>query len=129
MSHLTKLPINARAVIRLTALPVLIASLCCLAPVILVTLGLSTVAFAASLTDTLDGKYRWLFIVFGLILLAVSIVSFLRKSNICTFDQAIRRRNEVINLVAIVFVVSTIVYIIFFYVVVGYAGKLLNIWN
>jgi len=36
-----------------------IAGLCCFTPVILVFFGLSTVAFASSLSDTLYFGYRW----------------------------------------------------------------------
>jgi hypothetical protein len=65
--------INKRSALRLSVLPVFIASLCCLAPVVLVALGLSSVTFAASLTDVLDGQYRWLFLAAGSVLLAVSL--------------------------------------------------------
>lgn len=47
--------------IKIISLPVLIASLCCLTPVILVLLGVSTISFAASLSNTLYNEHKWLF--------------------------------------------------------------------
>lgn len=120
--------IRTRDVLRLSAFPVILASLCCLAPVILVAFGLSTVAFATSLTNTLDGKYKWLFILVGVLMLGVSIFYYLRRQNICSIDQAKKRKNEIINILAITLVVATIVYLLFFYGLVYLAGHLLHIW-
>jgi hypothetical protein len=124
-----KSTISAGKAFRISGIPVLIASLCCLAPVILVALGLSSAAFAASLTDYLDGRYRWLFILAGLLLLAVSIRSYLNKQNICTLDQARKRRNEVINIAALALIAAVASYLVFFYIIVGYLGRLLKIWH
>lgn len=54
--------------LKIILLPVIIASLCCLSPVIFVLFGLSTVAFAGSLANTLYGGYKWLFRFVGLML-------------------------------------------------------------
>lgn len=43
---------------KIISVPVVIASLCCLSPVILVLFGLSTAAFAGSLANTLYGSYK-----------------------------------------------------------------------
>jgi len=51
-----------------------IASLCCLGPVILVALGLSSVSFALSI-----GKYTWFFFSLGAIFLVFSLVLYYRK--------------------------------------------------
>lgn len=119
-----------KEIVKVTGLPILIASLCCLSPVILVLFGLGTVSFAASLADTLYGSYRWLFRIAGILLLAVSLVWYLRKKRgICTIDEARKRRNEIVNLVLASACIGVIGYIIWLYVVVEYAGKLLDIWK
>ena len=114
---------------KIVSLPVVFASLCCLSPLILVLFGIGTVGFASSLADTLYGDYKWAFRAGGLVLLAISIVLYLRRSkNICTFDQLRQRRNEVINLIALALIFSALGYIFFLYVVVHYAGVWFNIW-
>lgn len=114
----------------LTWLPVVIASLCCLAPVMLVLLGLSTAAFAASLADILYGQYKWWFRLAGLSLLAASFIFYLRRAKgICTIDQAKQRRNEIINLALLVFSVGVIGYSLWLYVVVELIGYVLGIWG
>ncbi len=114
---------------RLSAIPVLFASLCCLSPVILVLLGVSTVTFASSLADTLYGEYKWVFRGVGLIALVASIVLYVRRTKgICTFDEAVRRRNEIINMVAMALIVSVLGYLFFLYVVVHYVGVWLRLW-
>src|SRR5579859_5265231 len=44
-----------------SALAVVIATLCCLTPVVLVLLGLASISTALSLDDTLYGHYGWVF--------------------------------------------------------------------
>lgn len=119
-----------KEVAKIVWIPVIAASLCCLAPVVLVLLGLSTVSFATSLTDNLYGNYKWLFRSFGLLLLIASIlVYFRKKKGVCSIDEAKRRRNEIINTVLIVLLVGVGGYIFWLYVVVEYIGKWLSIWE
>lgn len=67
----------------------------------LVLLGLGTVSFAAAVSDILYGEYDWIFLLAGVVLLALSVVSYLRhQKGICTLNDAKQRRNEVINIVA-----------------------------
>jgi uncharacterized membrane protein len=121
---------KCKEILKVTSLPVLFASMCCLSPLILVALGLSTVSFAASLADTLYGDYKWLFRSFGILLLVVSLVLYFRRSkNICTFDEVKKRRNEIINIVAVTTIVSVLGYVFFLYVVVHYAGVFYAIWE
>ncbi len=120
---------HIKDIFKVSALPVFVASLCCLSPVILVSLGLASVSFGASLATTLYGTYKWAFRAVGLVLLAVSLVTYLRRQKgICTMDDAVRRKNEIINLVAITLVTGVVSYIFFLYVVVHYAGVLLSLW-
>ena len=116
--------------LKVVSWPVLFASLCCLSPVILVLLGLSTASFAGSLANTLYGDYKWIFRGVGLVFLAISIVAYLRRQKgICSIQEAKERRDEIINIALSALIVFVIGYIIWLYVIVGYAGKLLHIWQ
>ena len=75
-------------IFKITSLPVLFASLCCLSPVILVLLGISTVSYATSLSNTLYGDYKWVFRAIGMLTLFGSIVYYVRRNKgICTIDE------------------------------------------
>jgi hypothetical protein len=122
--------INVGELTKLSALPVVAASLCCLSPLILVMLGLSTVSFASSLADTLYGEYKWVFRGVGLVLLGISLVLYFRRQrNICTLDEAKKRRNEILNTVLLTFTAGVVGYIVLLYVVVHYAGVWYSIWE
>ncbi len=121
---------TAKELLKITSLPVVFASLCCLSPLILVALGLSTVSFASSLADTLYGEYKWAFRVLGLVLLVWSLVTYFRRNkNICSLDAVRRRRNEVINSVALVLIAGVLGYLFFLYVVVHYVGVFYSLWK
>jgi hypothetical protein len=116
-------------IFKITSIPVFLASLCCLSPVILVLLGISTVSFGSSLADTLYGEYKWAFRVVGLVTLLLSLGFYLRRQkNICTFDDVVRRRNEVINMLALTIIAGVLGYLFFLYVVVHYIGVWLALW-
>lgn len=117
-------------ILKLSSVPVVIASLCCLSPIILVLLGISTVSFASSLTDTLYGDYKWVFRFVGLMTLLFSLAYYLRrKKGICTIDDVKRRRNEIINYIALTIVIGVLGYLFFLYVVVHYIGVWLSLWQ
>lgn len=119
-----------KEVFKISSLPVMIASLCCLSPVILVLLGLSTVSFASSLADTLYGDYKWVFRGIGLLTLLGSLWFYLsRKKGICTIDEAVKRRNEIINYIALTLIAGVLGYLFFLYVVVHYIGVWLSLWQ
>jgi hypothetical protein len=121
---------NIKDILKISSLPVLLASLCCLSPVILVLLGVSTVSFASSLSDTLYGEYKWVFRTIGLLTLLISLALYLkRQKNICTLDDVKRRRNEIFNYLAVTVIVGTVGYIFFLYVVVHYIGVWLALWD
>jgi hypothetical protein len=118
-----------RELFKVTWLPVLVASLCCLSPVVLVLFGLSSVAFAASLSDVLYGQHRWAFRAAGLVLLALSMVLYFRRNRgICTLDEAKRRRNEVLNTAGLILVAGVFAYLLWLYVIVELVGIWLGIW-
>lgn len=117
-------------IFKISSVPVVVASLCCLSPIILVLAGLGTVSFASSLADTLYGDYKWYFRTAGLIALAGAVIVYLRRTKgICTIDAAKRRRNEIINIVAVTLTVGILGYLFFLYVVVHYLGVFLDLWN
>ncbi len=107
-----------------------IGGLCCFTPVVLVLLGISTISFAASLSDTLYGQYRWAFRGAALAFLLASLWwHFYRVEKICTWDEAKRKRSRIINMVALTLIVGVLAYVIWLYVIVEYMGLLLNIWG
>lgn len=119
-----------KEILKLVGLPVIVASLCCLTPIIIVLFGLGSVAIAGSLADSLYGDYKWLFRIVGLILLGLSVFSYIRRQKgICTFDEAKKRRNEIFNIIAVALTIGVVGYFVWLYVVLEYAGKFLNIWS
>jgi len=117
-------------ILKISSVPVVIASLCCLSPIILVLLGISTVSFASSLSDTLYGDYKWVFRFVGLVALLFSLAYYLRRNKgICTIDDVKRRRNEILNYIALTVVIGVLGYLFFLYVVVHYIGVWLSLWN
>jgi hypothetical protein len=105
---------------KISGIPVILASLCCLSPVVLVLLGVSTVSFASSLADTF----------YGMIALIGSLAFYLRRTKgICTIDDVVRRRNEVINYLALTVIAGVLGYLFFLYVVVHYLGVWLTLWK
>ena len=117
-----------KEIFKLTWIPVLFASLCCLSPIILLLLGLSTVTFAASLTNVLYGDYKWAFRGLGLLLLVFMLVIYFRKKNICTLKAVKKNRNTIINTILIVLIISILAYMLWLYVIIHIIGALLNIW-
>ena len=113
---------------KISGISTLFASMCCLSPILLFIFGLSTAAFATSLTDTLYGTYAWAFRLLGLVLLAVGFVWYYRKKGICTLNQVKQQRNKIINTVLLTLIITILAYLFFLYVVVHYWGVWLNIW-
>lgn len=117
-------------IVKISGIPVVLASLCCLSPVILVLLGISSVSFASSLTDTLYGGYKWVFRGIGLVALLGSLVYYwYRQKGVCTLDAAKRHRNEIVNSIMLALVTGVLGYLFFLYVVVHYLGVWLALWK
>lgn len=115
---------------KISSIPVILASLCCLVPIILVLLGISTVSFASSFANILYGENKWYFRIVGLLSLIISLIIYLRKKKgICTIDEAKRRRNEIINIVAMTVISAVLGYIFFLYIVLHYIGVFLDLWK
>jgi len=121
---------KSKEILKLVGIPVVVASLCCLTPIIIVLFGLGSVALAGSLADSLYGDYKWVFRLVGLVLLGLSVLSYIRRQKgICTLDEAKKRRNEIFNIIAVALTVGVVGYFVWLYVIVEYAGKLLRIWS
>ncbi len=116
-----------RGIISLSAF---LAGLCCFTPIVLVLLTVSSVSFAASLSDTLYYGYAWAFRGLGLASLLIGLFYyFYKKENICTLDEAKRQRTKIINITSLVVLIGIAAYIIWLYVIVEWIGVLLGIWS
>jgi hypothetical protein len=115
---------------KVSSIPVVLASLCCLSPIILVALGLATVSFASSLADVFYGQYKWYFRAVGFVALVIAYIVYVRRQvGVCTIDEAVKRRNELINKFMIFLIGATLTYVFFLYVVVHYIGVWLGLWG
>jgi hypothetical protein len=65
----------------------------------------------------------------GLLALLLSLVFYFRRQNVCTFDDVVRRRNEIINMAMLALIAGVLGYFFFLYVVVEYIGQFLAIWK
>jgi hypothetical protein len=106
-----------------------IGGLCCFTPVILVLLGLSTVTFAASLSDVLYGQYKWVFRGIALLFLFTALFwYFYKKENICSIDSAKKKKRLIVNFTLTALIIVTIAYVIWLYVIVEIIGIFLGLW-
>ena len=106
------------------------AGLCCFTPVVLVFFGLSSVAFAASLSDTLYGTYKWWFRSAGLLFLCLSLYWYIyKKEKVCTIDDFKKKKRKILNLVLITLISGVLAYVVWLYVIVEWMGKALGIWG
>jgi hypothetical protein len=59
----------------------------------------------------------------------IAYIFYIRRQGVCTFDEAIKRRNELINKFILVLIVAILFYVIFLYGFVEYLGIKLGIWE
>lgn len=121
--------VSFKDLFKVSSLPVFIASLCCLSPIILLSLGLVSVSVASELSNVFYGTYKWLFRGVGLVALIIAFVFYVRRSGVCTLDEAKKRRNEILNKFLLTIIIGVLGYVFFLYVVVHYLGVFLNIWK
>ena len=117
-----------KEIIKLTSPSVLVASLCCLSPLLLFVFGFGSLSFVSGLADVFYYEYKWWFRGAGLLLLITSLVLHFRKKGICTLNDAKRNKNKVINIALMALFSGVIFYLFFLYVVVHYIGKGFNLW-
>jgi hypothetical protein len=106
----------------ISALAGLIGGLCCVTPIVLVLLGLASIAAAADIGNVLYGDYRWIFRLVALVFMALALWFYFRRRGICTLDQARRERNRIINTSLVVLIFAVGVYIFWTYIAVHYWG-------
>lgn len=114
---------------RFVPIAAFIGGLCCFTPVAVVLLGIGSVSYAISLTDLLYYQYAWAFRLAGLtVLLSAFVVHLYTHEGVCSVDAAVRRRNRILNLLAVTVSLGVFAYVIWLYVVVEIVGLLLGIW-
>ncbi len=113
---------DRRFALLVSALGALAGGLCCLAPIVMVSFGITTVAIANNWGNLLYGEYKWEFRIAGLALMAITLVLHLRSRGVCTLDQARRERNRIINLALMAALGFTAAYVFWTYVVLHYWG-------
>lgn len=113
---------DGKAIWTLSALGGIVGGFCCLTPIVMVMFGLAGVSFAADLGDVLYGEYRWAFRSVGLALTAGGLVVYFRKRGVCTFDEAKRQRNRILNVSILALTAATGVYTLWTYVILHYWG-------
>lgn len=87
-------------------------------------------SLASSLTDTLYGDYKWAFRALGIITLLGSLAYYLySQKGVCSFNEVKRRRNEIINYLALTTIAGVFGYLFFLYGIVHYLGVWLSIWE
>ena len=120
---------KAKEILKITGIPVLLASMCCLSPVIFLLLGIVSLSAATELADVFYGTYKWVFRGVGLVALAWSLWWYFRSKGVCTLDQAKKQRKKIINTVLLVLSISVLAYAFFLYVVVHYLWVWLDVWK
>ena len=88
-----------------------IAILCCISPIILVLLGLSSVTAAIALGNNLFANYKFYFIGASLLFLFIAIYFYLKKKNQCSLSGVRKNVNQII----IIVFVAILVYILWYY--------------
>ena len=93
--------------------------MCCLPSVVLVLFGLSSVSSAAALSDTLYwggegwGWFRPTLLVVSAGCLVAGLVVHFRRGGICSLDDSVRERRQVINTsLAAVFTAVTLYFVV-----------------
>ena len=99
-----------RAGLTLGALAGLVGIACCVSPVVLVLLGLSSVSFAISLGNTLYYEYGWYFRGAALLLAAGGVVAILRRRRSCTLRGARAQWRLLISVVLLMVAVYAALY-------------------
>lgn len=122
-------PMNAKDILKITGIPVLLASMCCLSPVIFFLLGIVSLSAATEMTDIFYGTYKWVFRGVWFVAFIGALWWYFRSKWICTLDQAKRQKNKIINTVLLTFSFWVLAYFFFLYVVVHYLGKWLDVWK
>jgi len=110
-----------------------LASMCCFPSVVLVFFGLASVSSAAALSNDLYwgtngmGWFRPLLSAVSVLLVLVGLILYFRSEGICTLDQAKKQRTRIVNTSLVVLILSTLIYLVFNYVVLTEVGIALDL--
>jgi hypothetical protein len=110
-----------------------LASMCCFPSVVLVFFGLASVSSAAALSNDLYwgtngmGWFRPLLSAVSVLLVLVGLILYFRSEGICTLDQAKKQRTRIVNTSLVVLILSTLIYLVFNYVVLTELGIALDL--
>jgi hypothetical protein len=113
--------------LKLTLPSAIVASLCCLSPLVFVLFGASATSFGVVLFTKTLGPYEWAFFLAGAAFLGGSLIAYFRSRDICTLDQVRARRREVVN-TALVVGVAAVVLFGMVYGAVTVAGHSVGLW-
>jgi hypothetical protein len=113
--------------LKLSLPSIVIASLCCLSPLVFVMLGVSATSFGVVLFTRTLAPFEWVFFAVGLACLVGSPVLCFRQPNVCTLDQARARRREIIN-GTLLTLASALVGFAILYGAISVAGHARGLW-
>lgn len=100
-----------------------LASMCCLPSVILVMFSLSSVTYAAALSDNLYfSAVRWWLYLASFLFISYGLYRTFKADGICSIDDVKRERKKVINTSLTVFLITLVSYLIFNYVILELVG-------
>ena len=89
-----------------------VALLCCVSPIVLVLLGLTTVSGAIALGYNLYDNYKIYFVTASLIFLTAALYIHFKRKKICTLQGV--RNNKNIIIVALFFMILTYIFLYYF---------------
>lgn len=87
---------------KLGILSAVIASICCIGPLLLILLGLGSLGIGAVI-----GKYHWYFIIAALVLIAFSWRSYLKEKKTCDLKSC-KMENKRITLITLIIATLTV---------------------
>lgn len=104
-----------------------LATLCCLSPLVLVLFGASVSSFSVVLFTRTLGPYEWLFFAAGGLLLVASVWFYFRSKGVCSLSEARARRREIMDAILVVTIMALVAFVAL-YGAVGAIGQRLGIW-
>ena len=113
--------------LKLTLPSAIVASLCCLSPLVFVLFGASATSFGVVLFTRTLGPYEWAFFLAGSVFLGGSLAAYFRSRDICTLDQVRARRREVVNTALLVGLAALVTFATV-YGAVSIGGRSIGLW-
>lgn len=115
------------SIIGISSLAGLIASLCCVTPVVLVLFGITSVSFASALDYQLDSNYEAAFVLLGMATLFLGIWVYYKKNRLFLSDNVGKTR--LINYLIIGMVFFLVAYLIIHNIIAFSLEERLGIWG